>query len=311
MIETIDRRSSCTCGTDQLTGLLDRWTWERRAAALMRAGEVALLLLDVDEFKRINDEAGHLAGDEVLRVVGEVLKRHTRHGDLAARFGGDEFLLLTNRVRLIAGIATSIDQAVATASVTVVSTSKPELVLTGITVSIGTATNVAGAPQRLEDLVLGADRDLRRSKLERRRHAAAAFDSDVFLTRLLSVAHILSGEWIPDILIALSARPCRYTELIRTVRSSPVVDGRTGRRRNVQPRALVDTLRRMEDNGLVLRHEAIEGWARCVEYELTPVGHDLIGILNAEAQWCDRHLAVVRDAERRAAAHRNARAAGH
>lgn len=297
MIKTIERNGSCACGVDRLTGLLDRWAWECAAVELIRAGAVALLLLDVDEFKRVNDEVGHLAGDEVLRAVGEVLRQHAQPGDLVGRYGGDEFLLLTSRTTSAAVIAEDICRAIASLSVSVVSTSRPEIVLSGLTVSVGFTMVASGSVSAPDDLFLAADRELRRAKLERSRQHPAACGSEVLLAHLLSIAHILHGEWIPDVLLALSARPQRYTELMCTIRSSTVVDSRTGRDRNVRPRALVDTLRRMEDNGLVLRHEMANGWARCVEYELTPVGHDLIAALTIEAQWCERHFAVVQDVE--------------
>lgn len=85
--------------TDGLTGLLNRRAFEEmlvkqldRAAG--GAGEVSLLLVDLDSFKSMNDEFGHLAGDAVLRKVSGVLRRSVRSADALARFGGDEFAVL-------------------------------------------------------------------------------------------------------------------------------------------------------------------------------------------------------------------------
>ncbi len=64
------------------------------AAARASAGECALLVIDVDQFKTINDTFGHLTGDQVLVLVGELLRRTLRRGDIAARWGGDEFVAL-------------------------------------------------------------------------------------------------------------------------------------------------------------------------------------------------------------------------
>jgi diguanylate cyclase (GGDEF)-like protein len=83
---------------DNLTGLLNRVHFEERLTTeLMRSGRhrrpLALALIDVDQFKRINDSAGHPAGDDVLREVAVRLTRTVRRTDLCARFGGDEFAL--------------------------------------------------------------------------------------------------------------------------------------------------------------------------------------------------------------------------
>lgn len=85
--------------TDALTGLVNRRGFEaefpgflERARAL---GEhLALVALDLDEFKALNDTAGHAAGDALLRAVGEVLLRSIRERDLACRLGGDEFVVV-------------------------------------------------------------------------------------------------------------------------------------------------------------------------------------------------------------------------
>jgi diguanylate cyclase (GGDEF)-like protein/PAS domain S-box-containing protein len=84
---------------DALTGLLNRRRLEeeldRHIAHGRRYGmDGALLLLDLDDFKRVNDEFGHRAGDRVLTAVAVVLKHRLRESDIVARFGGDEFAVL-------------------------------------------------------------------------------------------------------------------------------------------------------------------------------------------------------------------------
>jgi diguanylate cyclase (GGDEF)-like protein/PAS domain S-box-containing protein len=86
--------------TDYLTSLYNRRVFSQRSeqafAELKRLGKLyGLILLDLDDFKRINDEFGHAAGDEALRVVGRVL-RDSLHGqaDIPARLGGEEFAVL-------------------------------------------------------------------------------------------------------------------------------------------------------------------------------------------------------------------------
>jgi diguanylate cyclase (GGDEF)-like protein len=85
--------------TDPLTGCLNRRGFDqalaREVARSLRAGsELALLALDLDHFKMINDTYGHLAGDEVLREAGALLNRAVRAGDVVARTGGEEFTVL-------------------------------------------------------------------------------------------------------------------------------------------------------------------------------------------------------------------------
>jgi diguanylate cyclase (GGDEF)-like protein len=81
---------------DSLTGLANRRGFDRHVAGLQTSGvgQVAVLLFDIDHFKPVNDRFGHPAGDAVLRRVGDVLTANVRSGDFAARFGGDEFVLL-------------------------------------------------------------------------------------------------------------------------------------------------------------------------------------------------------------------------
>ena len=93
-------RSWPSCSrTDPLTGCLNRRGFsERFDAELARAdregGEVALIQLDLNGFKSVNDGHGHAAGDELLRWVGSTLKGLLRGSDATGRLGGDEFALL-------------------------------------------------------------------------------------------------------------------------------------------------------------------------------------------------------------------------
>lgn len=85
--------------TDDLTGLSNRRHFverAREAIAMARRYDqwVTFVVVDVDRFKRINDRFGHAAGDRALIVLGTVLRANLRATDLAARFGGDEFVLL-------------------------------------------------------------------------------------------------------------------------------------------------------------------------------------------------------------------------
>jgi diguanylate cyclase (GGDEF)-like protein len=107
---------------DQLTQLPNRHLFEQQMQralpqALRRGASVAVLYLDLDRFKGINDTLGHAAGDEVLVEVAERLGRFTRRSDIVARVGGDEFLLLISDIagdNAISSIAGKIQQLLAT-----------------------------------------------------------------------------------------------------------------------------------------------------------------------------------------------------
>ncbi|QXZ14300.1 diguanylate cyclase [Pseudomonas sp. AO-1] len=84
---------------DPLTGLPNRAAWSERLEHEIRQWQqhgntLSLAMLDLDHFKRINDNYGHLAGDKVLKIIATVLRKRLRGADFIARFGGEEFVLL-------------------------------------------------------------------------------------------------------------------------------------------------------------------------------------------------------------------------
>jgi diguanylate cyclase len=94
---------------DPLTGLPNRAAWNERldleVARWQRyGGELLLAVVDIDHFKRINDEYGHLAGDKVLKIIAGELHKRLRKTDFIARFGGEEFALLIPATPLAGGL---------------------------------------------------------------------------------------------------------------------------------------------------------------------------------------------------------------
>jgi diguanylate cyclase (GGDEF)-like protein len=83
---------------DALTGLRTRAALREHSDVDDRWLPAALLFIDLDGFKQVNDSLGHLAGDQVLRIVGQRLLKAIRRGDLAIRYGGDEFLVVVDNL---------------------------------------------------------------------------------------------------------------------------------------------------------------------------------------------------------------------
>jgi diguanylate cyclase (GGDEF)-like protein len=88
-----------TANKDGLTGVFNKRYFQERLSTEIRRAErdglgVSLLLLDIDDFKNYNDTNGHVAGDEVLKKVGQLLRGSVREDDVVARYGGEEFVIL-------------------------------------------------------------------------------------------------------------------------------------------------------------------------------------------------------------------------
>src|SRR5581483_9653318 len=149
---------------DPLTDLPNRALFhDRLAQALARTGRrgepLAILFLDLDRFKLVNDSLGHAAGDRLLIAVGERLRARARPGDTVARLGGDEFTILLDGLAdraeaesLVADIAAALEAPFALDDREV-----------AVTASIGVA--LAGAEHAVpEDLLRDADVALYRAK---------------------------------------------------------------------------------------------------------------------------------------------------
>ncbi len=88
-------RMSRLAKTDQLTGILNRREFFHQAERLLGdENEASLLMLDIDDFKRINDTYGHAMGDQVLRSVSQTIKSYIREDEIFSRIGGEEFAVL-------------------------------------------------------------------------------------------------------------------------------------------------------------------------------------------------------------------------
>lgn len=90
---------------DSLTGLYNRWYVMEKIdsemnRSLRHGSPVSLLMLDIDFFKKINDQYGHPAGDEVLKCVGKVLRESCRVYDVPARYGGEEFCIILPETKI-------------------------------------------------------------------------------------------------------------------------------------------------------------------------------------------------------------------
>ncbi|MEC7524062.1 MAG: diguanylate cyclase [Myxococcota bacterium] len=98
-LEEANAQLSMLASTDALTGLPNKRALTQALARDLartdrQAETLSLVVVDVDHFKKFNDTWGHSTGDEVLRVVGQVLKTGVRTGDMAARYGGEEFVFI-------------------------------------------------------------------------------------------------------------------------------------------------------------------------------------------------------------------------
>lgn len=148
--------------TDNLTGMYGRSFFDahlRQQLAMARRYQrpLSIVMVDVDHFKRVNDQLGHLAGDEVIRKVGDRLRRRLRLSDVLCRYGGEEFAVILPEITLSGAkfTAEELRELIASEPFAVMGNSVQ------ITISAGVASARGGSA---EALVQAADRALYRAK---------------------------------------------------------------------------------------------------------------------------------------------------
>ncbi len=168
------RREQRAAVTDELTGLLNRRGFRDRFREVLdrcsrTGGSLALVMLDCDDLKAVNDRGGHEVGDAVLQMIGDFLRAEKRREDIAARLGGDEFgLVIPDGTREIAvAVAERLRRALI------------ERALesgTPLTATFGVAAYPSDGPAPV-DLLRAADRAMYQAKLEGKNRTLAAASS--------------------------------------------------------------------------------------------------------------------------------------
>jgi len=166
--------------TDALTGLLNRRALLDRIAGEVE-GAAALVIFDIDHFKRINDVHGHLAGDEVLRAFGEILVLSSRSQALAARLGGEEFALLVPGASLVSAAILAENVRTRLGKRSFIGSAGPFL----CTVSAGVACSGDGGVD-FHALLQEADKALYAAKRSGRDRVAVSSDEEAFLAQMRS-----------------------------------------------------------------------------------------------------------------------------
>ncbi|HYM15202.1 MAG TPA: GGDEF domain-containing protein [Dehalococcoidia bacterium] len=168
-LEELSQRLRTMAYRDSLTGLYNhRYFYEQLSHEVersLRYGQpLTVLLMDMNNFKDINDTYGHLIGDKFLSLVGQVISRQIRGSDIGARYGGDEFVVILPNTALDEGRATAEKLAVAVRQAALMSPGDEQVKL-GLSIGVAVCPDDSRAPGELLQI---ADRRLYDQKAARK-----------------------------------------------------------------------------------------------------------------------------------------------
>lgn len=206
----VEQKLSYQASHDALTGLVNRREFEYRAKRLLSAnkqdiGENVLCYMDLDQFKVINDNYGHNAGDELLRQLSTVLEEKVRHRDTLARLGGDEFGLLMEHCSLDDAhrVAASIQEAI----------QNYQFVWDGHSCKVGVSIGLVAVTKtttKLTELLLDADAACYIAKNKGPNHIHTYHEEDTEIAQRHG-----EMQWVPRIQHALEKNQfCLYAQSI-------------------------------------------------------------------------------------------------
>jgi diguanylate cyclase len=258
--------------TDDLTSLPNRRLFMQRvrdaiAAATLTGGEVSVLMLDLDNFKELNDTLGHNAGDALLRLIGPRIKEALRTHDIIARLGGDEFAVLLEPSPDEAGIIRVAERALAAL--------RRPFDVEGLALRLTASVGVATFPDHASDdhgLLKSADVAMYQAKVSRRGFEFYASERDTHSVEKLSIAAELATAIDQDGL-ELHYQPKAHTRSRRIAGVEALVRLRLNNGRLVPP---LDFLAAAEHAGMsrTVTRKVIElGLAQLVAWRRA--GHDL------------------------------------
>jgi len=167
---------------DGLTGLYVRRFFDRRYAeevSRARRGDkpLTVLIVDVDDFKRVNDTYGHPMGDEVLKALARCIRDNTRLSDVPCRYGGDEFVVLLPETGLAPG--TQLAQRLKDQVDSLQLESETGHVKVSVSIGVAGHTPIPGERKPIEDLVAGADKALYKAKAQHEKGCLVVWDGVV------------------------------------------------------------------------------------------------------------------------------------
>jgi two-component system, cell cycle response regulator len=179
-LEAAIKRVEEMAATDPLTGLYNRRHFQTMlqqlfAESLRYGSDLSVVMIDLDGYKQLNDSLGHQMGDQILVLVGNIFRETLRKSDVAARYGGDEFILLLPRAdaQEAARLVSRIRDEYRARSREMTSRDK------GMTMSIGIAGVRANQPAGVDEFIAIADAALYQSKANGRDRVSIASETKV------------------------------------------------------------------------------------------------------------------------------------